>query len=199
MLNNAELLSIIKYYLNNKGINKYTININKNSEIAIIRITLLDFLLYVVIPRLNKLDWHTTKYYHFKLFSIAANVLIRGLIHTEEGNKFISLLKSLINTNLLNIDKEVFIKFNKLMTLKPIYDLNCSYIDNSTNYRLSIRTGKKVLKSGVYIYDLNNNFVIKVGGEIKTANYFNITRTTLIKYIKSGTVFQNKYIFKKFK
>lgn len=137
ILKDTELLPIIKDYLSNKDQNKYKINLKRNSEIAIIRITLLDFLQYVVIPRLNKLDWHTTKYYNFKLFSIAANVIIRGLTHTEEGYKFISLLKGLINTNLLCINKEVFVEFDKLMALEPIYNLESSYKDNSTNYRLS--------------------------------------------------------------
>lgn len=57
---------------------------------------------------------------------------------------------------------------------------------------MSLRYNKLVL-SGVFIYDLNNNFIILVGGQYKTTKYFNVKLSEIIRHIKNNSIFLNKY------
>jgi len=97
----------IIFIFNNKD--KYTIyhslTKKKYKDMLLIRINLIDYLYYVIIPRFNKLLWYTTKYYNFKYFSIAVSLLIRGLHHLKNGYK--CLITNLCNSYLIYINNNI--------------------------------------------------------------------------------------------
>ena len=55
------------------------------------------------------------------------------------------------------------------------------------------------MKTGVFIYDLNNNYIILIDGQAKTAKYFNVKLSEVIRHIINNTIFLNKYYLKPLK
>lgn len=98
--------------------------------------------------------------------------------------------------NLTSIDKLPWEEYFEVLNLNNIYDINLPYLINSKNYVLSKKLNKNIL-SGVYIYDLEDNFIKLVGGQDNTAKYFNVSKHNIVKHLNSGKVFLNKYILKK--
>lgn len=49
--------------------------------------------------------------------------------------------------------------------------------------------------NGVGIYDLNGNLVKKFKNNVKLANYLNISKVTVGKYLNSGLIYKEKYRF----
>ncbi len=67
--------------------------------------------------------------------------------------------------------------------------MNLSYKLNSLNYKTN-----KFIGVGVYVYDLNNLFIIRFSGLINVGLHFNCSKHMIAKYVKNGNVFINKYI-----
>lgn len=165
------------------------------NKTSMLRITQVDVLYYIIMPTLDSLKWYTSKEIDYIIFNMLLNLVIRGLHHLAEGFKLIDHLLVLSNTNINNIDELPWEEFLNIIEIKPIYDLNLPYYINSKNYILS-KKHNRPLKSGVYIYDLNHNFIKLVGGQDKTAKYFNVLKHIIVKHLNTGQVFLNKYILK---
>lgn len=165
------------------------------NKTSMLRITQVDVLYYIIMPTLDYLKWYTSKEIDYIIFNMLLNLVIRGLHHLAEGFKLIDHLLVLSNTNINNIDELPWEEFLNIIEIKPIYDLNLPYYINSKNYILS-KKHNRPLKSGVYIYDLNHNFIKLVGGQDKTAKYFNVLKHIIVKHLNTGQVFLNKYILK---
>jgi NUMOD1 domain len=59
---------------------------------------------------------------------------------------------------------------------------------------MSIKKNKYSL--GVGIYDLENNLVKKFNNNVELAEYLNISKTTVGKYLNSGKILNKIYCFK---
>lgn len=59
-----------------------------------------------------------------------------------------------------------------------------------------MRIKKKKYVNGVGIYDLNNNMIKSFDYATDLADYLNISKYTVSKYLNSGLVYNNKYYFK---
>lgn len=194
----------IKNYLNNTKIhNILTPNSSEQlnlkgytNRVSLLRVTQIDLLYYVIVPTLNNIKWYSSKYIDFIIFKMVLNILIRGLNHTSRGNNLIYELYKKSNLNLTSIDKLPWEEYFEVLNLNNVYDINLPYLINSKNYVLSKKLNKNIL-SGVYIYDLEGNFIKLVGGQDNTAKYFNVSKHNIVKHLNSGKVFLNKYILKK--
>lgn len=186
--------------LHNVVTSSYVTKINKHgkiNQISKLRYTQLDFLYYVVIPNLEKMPWYTLKFTNIIILKLTISIIIKGLYHTQEGKDLLSLLKKCSNKDLLLKDLPWDI-IDKVINIKPIYDINLPYKNNSKNYMLSIKNNK-FIKSGVYIYNLNHEFIITVGGQDNTAKYFKVPKHIIIKHLDSDIIFLNKYYLKRLK
>lgn len=59
-----------------------------------------------------------------------------------------------------------------------------------------IRSKRKIYAEGVGIYDLNNNLVKSFDYAMDMANYLNISKVNLSKYLNQGLLYKNSYYFK---
>jgi group I intron endonuclease len=64
----------------------------------------------------------------------------------------------------------------------------------STKDKISSKMSKHYL--GVGIYDLDNNLISKFKNNVELAKHLNISKVTVGKYLKSGTVYNKLYYFK---
>lgn len=55
---------------------------------------------------------------------------------------------------------------------------------------------KNMLACGVGIYDLNNNLIKSFDYATDLANYLNISKVTVSKYLNKGLVYKEMYYFK---
>lgn len=206
LTNDIKVPESIKEYLKNT---RYSIvNVDKSRQYtnldnitnlySYLKYNQVDLLYYIICPNLNKIKWYSNKYIDFLLFKMALNILIRGLHYNLLGNNLMLKLYLLCNLNLIDINKLPWDEYNKLLKIDSIYDLNLLQRINSKNYTISIRYNK-LIKTGVFIYNLENNFIQLVGGQAKTAKYFNVKLSEVIKHMKNNTVFLNKYYLKSFK
>ena len=159
---------------------------------SLLKYNKIDLLYYIICPNLNKIKWFSTKYINFIAFIIALEIIIKGLYHTDKGHNFILKLDELSNSNLLDINHLPWNIYSELLKIDPIYDLNIPHRINCQNYAISLRYNKPV-KTGVFIFDLNNNYIILVGGQAKTAKYFNVKLSEVVRHIR------NKYYLKPLK
>lgn len=54
-------------------------------------------------------------------------------------------------------------------------------------------------KLSIGLYDLDNNLIKTFFNQIELAKYFNLNKTTIGKYLKSGKLLLNKYSIRKIK
>lgn len=59
-----------------------------------------------------------------------------------------------------------------------------------------MRIKRKKYVNGVGIYDLNNNLIKSFDYATDLANYLNISKYSVSKYLNKGLVYNNKYYFK---
>ena len=64
----------------------------------------------------------------------------------------------------------------------------------STKNKISSKMSK--YSSGVGIYNLDNNLILRFKNNVELAGHLKISRVTVGKYLKSGNVYNNKYYFK---
>nr|AQX36004.1 hypothetical protein [Saccharomyces paradoxus] len=177
------------------SIKPYTNLNNITNTYSLLKYNKIDLLYYIICPNLNNMKWFSTKYINFMAFMMALEIIIKGLYHTNEGHNFMLKLDELSNSNLTDINDLPWDMYYEMLKMDPIYDLNMPHRMNCQNYAMSIRYNKPV-KTGVFIFDLNNNYIMTVGGQAKTAKYFNVKTSEVIKHIRNNTIFLNKYYLK---
>jgi group I intron endonuclease len=59
-----------------------------------------------------------------------------------------------------------------------------------------VRIKRKKYLNGIGMYDLNNNLIKSFDYETDLANYLNISKFNVSKYLNKGLVYNNKYYFK---
>lgn len=193
-----ESLKNTKYSTVNVDKSKFYTNLNNVTNLySYLKYNQVDLLYYIICPNLNNIKWYSNKHINFIVFNIALNLLIKGLHQIKEGNDLMLKLHKLCNSNLLNTNTLPWDEYYKLLKIDPIYDLNLPYKINSKNYIMSKRYNKPV-KTGVFIYDLNHNFIMLVGGQAITAKYFNVKLSEIVRHIKNNTIFLNKYYLKSY-
>lgn len=85
---------------------------------------------------------------------------------------------------------------SKLLISKP-GRLNSMYGKTHTiQTKELIRSKRKIYAEGVGIYDLNNNLVKSFDYAMDMANYLNISKVNLSKYLNQGLLYKNSYYFK---
>jgi group I intron endonuclease len=84
----------------------------------------------------------------------------------------------------------------KLLISKP-GSLNPMYGKTHTNFTKDLmRSKKKKYENGIGLYDLNNNLVKSFDYPLDLANYLNISKVTVSKYLNKGLVYKDKYYIK---
>ncbi|KAG0122680.1 GIY-YIG endonuclease [Tuber indicum] len=117
---------------------------------------------------IQKFDFETL--YNFKKTATS----LEGYKHTEEAK--------------LKMARELISKPGKL---NPMYGKKHS---ESTKAKMSTKKNKYPL--GVSIYDLDYNLVKKFNNNVELAEFLNISKTTVGKYLNSGKIYNNIYHFK---
>lgn len=128
------------------------------------------------------------------MFKICLTILINGLHYTDKGYKFLLNANKYIANNLSILDlpwKEI----DDILSQPSIFDTNLPYKTNIKNYTLSLKHNKSIT-SGVYIYDLNYNYIKTIGGQDKTAKYFNVSKYNILKHLNKDIPFMNKFYLK---
>lgn len=144
---------------------------------------------------------HTDEYK--KLFSNEGHPFF-GKTHTEETKKSIreamletvrpeDVKEKIRNTlkakNLTGANNPFFGKTHTEESLKRMSEAN----SGSKHYNWN-KTANNVVS--VSLYDLDNNLIKVFESKTELANYLNVTRRTVNNYLKSGKVFDNKWIIK---
>lgn len=168
-------------------------------EVINLTILNIDFLYYVIIPKLDSLTWFTKKEREYREWRQVVKFFIIGL-HRENKNvqDFINYVKLVSNrnryrNNLTGVEViDSLLIFNislldSLNKLEPIYNLDQTYKINSLDYI------QKKRGSGVYIYNLNKELVILFKSQNEIAKEFKTTDLTIRKYIKNKLIYKNKY------
>lgn len=144
-----------------------------------------------------------------------------GSKQSEETKKKISISKRDKSNNLsdtkiykfslknTNIKVKIFDKYNNLLnefptinsaarhigiaesTLRQIRKRGVSY----DNYIYKFETKYNNKKTNILVYDYNKNLINTFESFGKVSELFNIPRTTLSRYIKSGKIYKNKFYF----
>lgn len=87
--------------------------------------------------------------------------------------------------------KESLVLISKPGELNPMFGKKHT---ESTKNKISSKMSK--YPSGVGIYNLDNNLILRFKNNVELAEHLKISRVTVGKYLKSGNVYNNKYYFK---
>lgn len=128
--------------------------------------------------------------YNFK--AIATSML--GYKHTEEARKkMVEFFKDKNNHPMFgkNHTKEALALISKPGELNPVSrKRHCE----ETKTRISKKMSKH--SSGVGLYDLDENLILKFNNNVELAKHLNISRVTVGKYLNKGLIYDGKYRFK---
>lgn len=102
-----------------------------------------------------------------KIYNKFSNILINEFSSMKSAAKY------------MNVDPR---------TLSRIFDTGISYDDFF--YKFEIKDLR------IFVYDINNKLINVLGNKKKVSEVYNIPRTTLSSYIKSGKLFAKKYYFR---
>lgn len=121
-------------------------------------------------------------------FKKEANSML-GYKHTKQAiEKMKSRFVNKINHPMFGKthDKETLSLISKPGLLNPMFGKNHSeYTKNLMSIKKSIRP--------LGLYDVNFNIIEKYSNQIELANKFNVHKTTISRYIKSGKLFKGKF------
>nr|YP_004072412.1 LADLIDADG maturase/endonuclease-like protein [Ogataea polymorpha]ADT63559.1 LADLIDADG maturase/endonuclease-like protein [Ogataea polymorpha] len=96
----------------------------------------MEFLYYMIIPKLNSLTWHSRKYIDFFMWKTSVEMFIKGLHHTPLGHNLLTEFVKNQNKNRYNTDYKLpYDLINTVLSMKPIYDLNKPYGVNAMNVK----------------------------------------------------------------
>ena len=125
-------------------------------------------------------------------FKKEANSML-GYKHTKQA---IEKMKSrFVN----KINHPMFGKTNDKVTLSLISKpgkLNPMFGKTHSDYTKNLMSIKKSLRP-LGLYDENYNLIEKFSNGVQLANKFNVNKTTISRYIKSGKLFKGKFFIKK--
>ena len=196
ILNNWKPIDSTPIFIKEDLLNNWDniIQLSKLNKCNVINLAIsnLDFLYYVIIPKLNSINWYTIKYNSFINWQSIINIYIKGLHKINNNNVIQEYIEHLRNlnkkgANKINYNIELY---NKIINNnKPLYNMYLSYRLNSLTYKTN-----KFIGVGVYVYDLNNLFIIRFSGLVNAGLHFNCSKHMIDKYVKNGNVFINKYI-----
>nr|UEX92947.1 hypothetical protein [Marasmiellus scandens] len=87
-------------------------------------------------------------------------------------------------------DKFALAKISKPGVLNPMYGKNHTI---STKQKMSLSKSKIPLG----LFDINNNLIKTFKNQLELAKYFNLSKSTISRYFKSGNLLLNKYFIRK--
>jgi group I intron endonuclease len=145
---------------------------------------------------LTKLETSYIKAFDFNtLYNMkkeAASML--GYKHTDEAiQKMIERFKDKNNHPMYgkNHSEEVLKLISKPGALNPMFNKK-----HSDETKKLMATKKNKYLNGVGIYDLEDNLIKTFSNNVELANYLNISKVTVGKYLNNKLVYNNKYLFK---
>lgn len=138
--------------------------------------------------------------YSIKNSNIKANHIP---IITRPKSKLSMSLKAVgLSVKIYDKAKNLVNEFSSIASAAKYYGVSCTYINNIKKrgfsyddyiYKFEIKDTK------VWVYDCNKNLIKIFDNISKVSELFNIPRTTLYRYIKSGKLYENTYYFHKTK
>jgi group I intron endonuclease len=117
-----------------------------------------------------------------------------GYKHTDEAiQKMIERFKDKSNHPMYgkNHSKEVLRLISKPGSLNPMFGKKHS---DESKKLMGIKKNKYL--NGVGIFDLEDNLIQKFANNVELANYLNISKVTVGKYLNNKLVYKNMYKFK---
>lgn len=203
VLNNWKPIDNTPLLIKNKLLKDWdsSIKLTKPDKNGVIKLEFnrIDFLYYVILPKLYSLKWYSRKEIDFQLWKTLIEIYIKGLHNTLKGSNLLKLINNNINKKRYysnyNIPKNII---DDVLNINLIYNYKLPYRINSDIQRLNSinNNNTKFINVGVFVYDLNNTLIITFTGYRPAALYFNCSKHEIAKYIKNGNVFINKYILK---
>jgi hypothetical protein len=155
-------------------------------------ITRTDFILDVLIPFFDSMNWHSKKYLDYLDWKSILRLRQLGLQYLPEGLKIIKLIVSQMNNNRLSsnsstkIDREsLYNEINRLLSGPSNYQVkeNGSVFIKSLNRSLSLKARDKV---SVEVQDENGNIINKFGSITSCAKFYDISRSTTHRRLRNN-------------
>ncbi|AJU15925.1 maturase-like protein (mitochondrion) [Saccharomyces cerevisiae YJM1355] len=203
VLNNWKPIDNTPLLIKNKLLKDWdsSIKLTKPDKNGVIKLEFnrMDFLYYVILPKLYSLKWYSRKEIDFQLWKTTMEIYMKGLHNTTKGSNLLKLINNNINKKRYysnyNISKNII---DDVLNMNTIYNYKLPYRMNSDIQRLNSMNNNntKFINVGVFVYDLNNTLIMTFTGYRPAATYFNCSKHEIAKYIKNGNVFMNKYILK---
>jgi hypothetical protein len=149
----------------------------------------------ILIPVLNKLEWHTIKHLEFKAWSFIATLQYFGYHKLSEGENLINFIKCIIDYSRFSIG--IYYKLFLFLykdKIEHVLSLTPPYKDFGT-FRLDTRTGKLVTQKRLILIatHLENNTKIKYSKLSDCAKELNISIKNIKNCLITKTSYNNYY------
>jgi hypothetical protein len=182
-----------------------TSSINVRTNVVSLVILSVDALYYYILPYLESHKMYSRKALDFKLWRIALLLKIHGYYYLPEGKKLFLDISDIINkrystNSTRNIDEiiaDIFERSQVIFEKDPPFDVkaNIPHVDNARNFRIA---NKSKDPKTVYIY--TNEGMVKGSpfasfSSAHKALGLKSSSNTCNRYIDTGRLYKNKYIF----
>jgi len=183
-----------------------TSSTNVKTNVVSLVVFSVDALYYYVLPYLESYKMYSRKALDFKLWRIALLLKIHGYYYLTEGKKLFLDISDILNkrystrsttgdTN--KIIDDICERSQKILSLDPPFDVqaNIPHVDNARKFRLA---NKSETPKTVYIY--TNKVEVK-GSPFSSFSLahkalgLKPSSNTCNRYIDTGRLYKNKYIF----
>nr|ATI20566.1 endonuclease [Ophiognomonia clavigignenti-juglandacearum] len=151
-----------------------------------------DFILDVLTPFFDSMNWHSKKYMDYQDWKAILKLKQLGLQYLPEGLKIIKLIVSQMNNKRLSsnsstkIDREsLYGDINRLLSEPSNYEVkkNGSVFIKSLNRYISLKARDKV---SVEVQDENGNIINKFDSITSCAKFYDISRSTTHRRLRNN-------------
>lgn len=182
-----------------------TSSINVRTNVVSLVIFSVDALYYYILPYLESHKMYSRKALYFKLWRLALLLKIHGYYYMPEGKKLFLDISDILNkrystnstSGINKIITEIFDRSQVILKENPPFDVksNIPHVDNARDFRIA---NKSKYPKTVYIY--TNEGMLK-GSPFASFSLahkalgLKSSSNTCNRYIDTGRLYKNKYIF----
>nr|AAA67529.1 ORF1 [Saccharomyces cerevisiae] len=204
VLNNWKPIDNTPLLIKNKLLKDWdsSIKLTKPDKNGVIKLEFnrMDFLYYVILPKLYSLKWYSRKEIDFQLWKTTMEIYMKGLHNTTKGSNLLKLINNNINK------KRYYSNYNispfgvpvpwpgpgtkniidDVLNMNTIYNYKLPYRMNSDIQRLNSMNNNntKFINVGVFVYDLNNTLIMTFTGYRPAATTLIVTNMKLTNMLK---------------
>lgn len=144
---------------------------------------------------LKNFNWVVYEYFSYKTRIVSSKNLIKLEASYIKAFDFSTLynMKQIASNRLVCKQTNVT---TKKITEQFKDKSHCSMYDSKHTDKDLVKIRKNRYSNGIGIYDLKNNLLHKFNNNVELANYLNVSKVTVGKYLNNELIYKNSYRFK---